>query len=340
MPAARPLQKKEHLAILVEGLCRSAEAYCCEPTDGAVVPGLEGQRLRVKHLASGETKEVDVFECYYSDLMPDLSGANAMVRLWEGTKLLSFWLFSRVWWATRGNFHLVVTAVVSSVILVAWYSSVFVLGCKAIGEIRAAESGALVQGLVDLAKAIGEFVGPWVIWLGVGSFTALVRGEFLANISNLLRRYLQSAEVQASYRERLRGPLLRIVGSGQYSRVTVLAHSFGTIVALDVMGGWHVSGAPKLHVITIGSPLRVLRRVGKWLDPELKRCAANKGIACWHDFSSDTDWMGSEFPMPEPRVFPFSCSHIENLGGFWARFSGATHREYFYRHEVLDFVLQ
>jgi len=336
VPGARIAQQGEHLEVLLEGLRNTAESVRLGEASPALIAGLKGKRLPCTVVATGETRQIDFFECYLSDLVPNLSQQSPRVKLWEGTKVLSFWFTSGMWKALRRHPYLVLSAIVSSVGFLLWYFSVLALGLTALGELKPPEGGGVVPHVLSLAALWGKRLGNWMVWLGLATVLGLSRADRLADIGHFLRRYLTCDELRGKFRNRLREPLYQIVDSGEYRQVIVLAHSFGTLVAADVLADFKPRGGPKLGVITLGSPIAVLLGMAAWLPEELKRCSENATLQFWVDFSSGSDWMGAPVAFEREPVFSFIPIALRDMGGFVDQFTGGAHRAYFHRREVTE----
>lgn len=337
VPGIRQAKQGEHLDVLVDGLRAAVEGFECAAPSAAAIEGLLGKRVACKALTTDDAVDVDVFECFVSDLVPTLTSQTALVRLREGTSLLGFWFFSGIWRGLGSRKYLVTTALLSSAVLMLWYFSVVVLGMKALGAIEVKEQGWM-RDAVAIAAAIGDHLGSWMVWLGIGTLIGMFRGDRLADIGHCLRGYLRDDELRGAFRARLREPLLALKNTKQYERVTIVAHSFGSLIALDVLADFQVKDGPKLRVVTLGSPAAILRFVGRHVADELRRAAGNKQIAQWVDFSSPSDWMGAPLPLTSPG-YPFDQKILDDMGGWMARFTGSTHRAYFHRREVMELLL-
>src|SRR5688572_28100805 len=91
VPGARIAQQGAQLEVLIDGLRNAAESVRCEEASPSLIAGMKGKSVQCTFVATGETKQVDFFECYMSDLVPNLSQQSALVKLREGTKVLSCW---------------------------------------------------------------------------------------------------------------------------------------------------------------------------------------------------------------------------------------------------------
>jgi hypothetical protein len=339
VPGIRPAQQDEQLDVLIGGLRKSAESVRVSETSVASIDGMKGKRVTCTVRATGETKTIDFYECYLSDLVPRLSERRALPKLWEGTQILFFWAFSGLWKSLRAEPYLVLSAIVSSGVFLLWYFSVLALGLTALGEMKLEENSGLLLQAVKLASFLGAALGNWGLWLGLTTLLGLVRADRLADIGYFTRSYLGSDLFRGTIRSRVRDPLDRLTTSEQYSRVTVLAHSFGALVATDALAQFKYRAGPALGVITLGAPTVVLRNMAEWVPRELLTCARNSQIQFWLDFSSKSDWMGSQMDFGEKPTFPFVSARLRGMGGFLDQFTGGAHRAYFSRQEVVECLI-
>jgi hypothetical protein len=338
VPGIRPSQQGEHLDTFVSGLQGSVEIARCSNPSPAAIEGLKGKCMTCRFLAGGEEKQVDIYECFLSDLVPDLANAAPLLKLRDGTRLIFFWLFSGIWRAFRRNKYFALTALASSLMLLVWYLAVLAVGLTAIGNLPIDPENRLLAQAAAAVGRIGASLGQWSVWIGIGTLLSFLRVGRIANISHFLRLYLESEDVRNAIRLRVRDPLYQIIEKGEYSCVTVLAHSFGVLVTTDVMADFVQTGAAKVHVISLGGPVAVLLKVGSWVQRELDKCQKNSAITSWVDFSSDSDWMGDRMPFSQP-VFDFRHETLDDMGGWIKRFTGGTHHVYFNRQEVTECVI-
>src|SRR5262249_44969046 len=139
--------------------------------------------------------------------------------------------------------------------------------------------------------ALGTVLGGWKLW---GLFSVIL-GFFpvagLVDLATFVRAYLLNVEVgdEPGLRDRIRRRVLDTLGpvmkNPDYARVTLVAHSFGAIVAMDVAADYALQpGAPRLEIVTLGSPAKLLSLRSQWLQDETLRCDASPSYARWSDF--------------------------------------------------------
>ena len=265
IPGIRPAKQGEHLDVFVDGMRGAVESAVCSSPSAAEIEGLKGKRIACRFLRDNSEKEIDVYECFVSDLVPDLANAAPLPKLRDGTRLIFFWLFSGIWRALRNNKYLALTALASSIMLLLWYGAVLAVGLAAIGNLPVDDqSGLLSQGMKAIAS-FGDRLGKWSVWIGIGTILSFLRVGRVANISHFLRLYLEDEEIRNAMRSRIREPLYQLVTKGEYARVTVFAHSFGVLAATDVMADFVHEGDPKVRVISLGGPVAVVLKVGTWV---------------------------------------------------------------------------
>jgi hypothetical protein len=338
IPGIRPAKQGEHLQVFLDGMRGAVEIADLSGPADAEIDGLKGKRVQCRFLQSGDEKEIDIYECFFADLVPDLATAQPLIRLRDGTRLIFFWFFSGIWKGFRRNSYLASSGLVSSVMLLLWYFAVLAVGLSAIGSLPVDPENRLLAEAATAVGRLGAVFGEWSVWIGVGTILSFLRIGRIANISHFLRLYLATEDVRNTIRLRVREPLLQILKRSEYSRLTVVAHSFGVLVAIDVMADFVQKSGPKVSVVSIAGPAGVLMYVSTWLKQELDRCQNNPAIASWADFSSHSDWMGGSVPFEQP-VFPFHAVGVPDLGGWTKRFTGGTHQAYFNRREVMESVI-
>lgn len=270
--------------------------------------------------------------------MPRLSTAKALTKLVSGTKLILFWLLSGVWTRLFTNTYMTIPSLVTAGMLLLWYFGVLVVGFTAVGELPlGGESEPLARAAAYIG-GFGQAIGNWSVWVVVGAVLSFLRIARLVDLSHFVRLYLDESPIRNAVRQRVLDPLYRVMESGQYERVTVLGHSFGVMIATDVLADFTRKGTTEVRFVTLGGPLPLLLSVKSWVGREIQKCKRNLSLSSWTDFYSPTDWMCSQSPV-ENASYPTSARHLPDLGGWMKRASGETHQAYFSNQEVMEYLL-
>ena len=135
-------------------------------------------------------------------------------------------------------------------------------------------------------------------------------------------------------RERILATLERVLDAG-YDEVVVVSHSFGTVIAVDALREWpDGTELARLRLVTLGSPLAVLRCRSEWVRRELDGLLESGRLPRWTDYFATTDWMCKE--VPGHRAAYDGQTHRLDFEAPWAqRLTGQTHMLYYRDQTVL-----
>jgi len=305
----------------------------------------EGKPSETLHSLKADMPEgasvFDLHEAYWLDLLPRQSEEMPWRRLLSGMGLLRYWLFSPVWRSIRHP-TMMLNGILSAALLLAWYYGVLVVGFTAIGADSAADAGAASSWLSQLSAVLGEWglaMGGWQVWLVVSVVLALVPVAQLVDISWFTKRYLQNERVDEEIgcrdriRSQVREALLALLEQPGYRRVTVVSHSFGTIIAMDLLADLRPERAVRLF--TLGSPAELLEYRSQWMREEIRRCLESPAISQWWDFYSRQDWMAAPVPGHRKHHASFSIP-VEREDSLLHRLTGETHKAYYSERRVLE----
>ncbi|MCE9672157.1 lipase family protein [Myxococcus stipitatus] len=347
---------------LLQGLLQVPESATVTQQSPVAVQGVEGLQLLVTHAEDGAQRQLDLYEAFWGDLAPSLAQADIKTRMLGGLELLPYWLLSGVWRGIAQRKALTVSMLVGMFLLVAWYWSTLALFFTAVGQDPSLLGAGTPAGLPvptstgtvagDLLKQVstwlgiaGAWMGGWRVWAAVSIIVGLLPVNGLVDIADFARRYLTDARMgenpvglRSKLRLRINGTLRAVVESGHYSRVTVVAHSMGTAIAVDVLANYRSPSKTQLRLVTLGGPLELLARRAKWVTEEIESCVQNPRVTQWADFYSKDDWFCTQTPFTnaEPRL-THTC--IEQRASFGSRLSGATHYRYLVNPTVLALLL-
>lgn len=355
IPGMMKAEKDRQRDRLVSGLVEVSERVRVSEQGAVAVEGAEGVRLRVTH-PDGQKTTLDVYEAYWGDLINRLSQEELNVRIRRGTTLLFYWAFSRIWRGMRGRKYLTFSIVAAAFILLAWYYGTVALLLTALGEdpsvlaaARPEEAEAArtangwLQKISVLAGRLGAAMGGWSVWLVVTVLMGFIPVNAVVDVADFARRYLKNEAVgggptgtQDHLRMRARILVARVCEAGSYERVTVVAHSFGCAIAVDVVADYAAPCA--LRLVTLGSPLDIFSRRAGWVGEEIERCASAEHLETWTEFYSDGDWFCAATPFrpAPPRLQRFE---VHQQASPLDKLAGKTHERYFGRKEVVDALL-
>ncbi len=323
--------------MLLSGLETSLEGASvtrlpAEESGGGAIP------VEVRGPTGTEPRRIDVFEAYIGDIRTQLTTDKTWRKVLGGLGLIVYWAFSPVWKAAWSSTYLFLGIVGSSLLLGAWYYGVLGIGLQAIG------SGAIedAPGFVEKwALAVGDGMLGWKVWLTVSLVLAWFPINSLVDLAFFAKRFLtqrpsdEGVSLRDASRNRVRDALDAVLAHPEYSRVTLLAHSFGTVVAVDLLADRERDD--RLRLVTLGSPLRILSARSRWLRAEVLKCAEQGAQVKWIDVHSEQDWMGGSLPLPESTAVESRTLELD--AGLGDRLFGRTHDRYFRDSDTLKVAL-
>lgn len=337
LPGLDPVQQDHYRDVLVRNLVTAEASVSILEWGDAGVPDERAACLQVED-GSEKGTTVHVYEAWWGDLVARPEQQTPARAILEGFQLLAYWLHPSLRPAFRQSRFLTLSLVLSSLLLLLWYVGILTAGLAAIGA-----DGSL-GALSTKAGAVAEAVGGHAIWVAVAGLLALMPVNALVAIAGFTRRYLTNMATadETGLRDVIRGRVHRILKSteGQgYDRVVIVAHSFGTVIATDLVAEMSAPVARQLRLITLGSPARVLAYRSRWLRRTLERAYGTPVIAEWHDYYSEQDWMCTSMFDTEQHDSSFQRHWLERDAPLVDRLTGVTHKAYFRDRAVLRGIL-
>lgn len=328
--------------LLLQGLAEVPERIRVRPQGPMILESVVGKRFEVS-FQDGTTRTLDVYEAFWGDLITTLARRRIQTRVMRGFELLVFWLFSGIW---RGFFSrkvLTGSYLLGLFVLVAWYWSTLALFLTAVGHPPEESTGSMVYLVREFLGQVGNMMGGWSIWVLSATFLGLFPVDRFVDTADFVRRYLLDARgegravgMRSHIRKRVGSTLDAVCTSGDYTRVTVMASSFGAVVAMDLLAEYTLP-CP-IRLLTLGGPLEMLSQKSSWMRKEIQACVDNPMLMQWLDFYSDEDFFctRSPFEQSEPRLMHYKLQQNASLAEM---FSGDTHRRYLGDREVLGALL-
>lgn len=312
--------------------------------DPVKIEGQSGRRVIVQNRA-GDSKTIDVYEAYWSDLVDRLSDKNAKERVVRGLFLFVYWLFSSMWKMARKSRMMFVQFVLMLLLMILWYYSNVVMALVAIGENPSAFGVQLPPDWAQWAIDVGRSLGSWRVWAGVSLLISILPVPLtaLVDVVDFTTRYAQD-EAEAGVgglrdrlRARVRDALEDVLAAGDYDRVTVLGHSFGVIVGIDLLADYRSPNDRPVRFVSMGGIIEFLSYKSHWVMHEMVRCLENPCVETWADYHSEQDWLCTRTPISDPELIAKFDSHRLQ----WAlplekRLSGEVHNAYFFDRMILE----
>ena len=339
VPGAARMARGSQRERLVKGLITTSERVTVKPVDAGDVPA---DVVRLHATGGGQTHQIDVVEAYWNDLAPSMQNAGVRTKFVRGTSLLAYWAYSGVWRGFRNRKYLTLGLISAAVALITWYYGTAAMFVQALIADQTAPT--VVKSTLGPILPIMTAIGTWKVWAAASLVMGMIPVNTLIDVLDLTKRYLTNERVddggiglRMQIRRRVREQILAAIDKDDYSRVTVLGHSFGTVIATDVLADLPASPRP-LRFVTTGSPIELLKRRAEWLPADTTTCLQRSDLTSWTDICSDGDWFASGSDLPEHAKVRSFRVPIE--GTFVDQVSGRTHGGYFDRDEVINILVE
>ncbi|MGF1591902.1 MAG: hypothetical protein ACFCUW_01410 [Kiloniellaceae bacterium] len=323
------------------------------------VGGESGQRLVLAPLraADGSLRppplaSVDVFEAYWADMIPEQGEQPPWTKLLQGLELVGYWVCSpRTWRAvaasTRsGSFLIAFGLLIGGLTLIAWYLMLAVLVGQAVapgGAVPEELAGIpLVSDLVRLFGLATGWIATHVWWAVLPFLLAMLQVDALVLLARFIKDYFENREDESGVglRDRLRRRIATTVEhvlAADYDEVVVLAHSFGTVIATDILADWpHEADLKRLSLVSLGSPITVLRYRSAWLENERREVLKSRRLAAWVDYFSPSDWLCGAVTGHRDSYGEAMSRKLDFEAPWPQKLSGQTHLLYYRDPRVLE----
>lgn len=295
---------------------------------------------------------LDVFEAYWADMVPEQAEQAPWTKLMQGLELVGYWVFSpRSWQAvftslSRGSSLIALGLLMGGLTLVAWYVMLAVLIGQAVAPSgQVPEELAGIPVVSDVVHAYGLVAG-WLAnhawWAVLPFLLTMLKVDALVLLARFVKDYFENREDDSGVglRDRLRRRIsttLESVLSADYDEVVVVAHSFGTVIATDILADWpHEADLERLSLVSLGSPITVLRYRSAWLESERREVLQARRLAGWIDYFSPSDWLCGAVTGHRECYGERMSRKLQFEAPWPQKLSGQTHMLYYRNPQVLE----
>lgn len=332
---------------LAIGLANRLDDYrvYLEPNE-VKISGQTGRRFTAESISKAK-RNIDIYEIYWRDLIDDINDKSIRYKVFRGFYLLFYWISASFKIGRISKlFFLQILGVL--LLITAWEYSTVTLALTAIGDDPSALGFRLPDELAITLSELGKTFGGWQLWLVTGALLSLlpVPANMLINLLDFIVRYTEDdAEIGlGSLRDRVRARLASVLddalNESKYDKITVLSHSLGTVLAVDLLADYRHSSSKKINFITLGSPLKSLASVSNWIFEEIAKCLNNEFVENWHDFYSGQDWLCTKVPIPhDMENDKFQATPIALKVSLAKQLNGESHCAYFFDKTVLERIV-
>lgn len=335
IPGLARLTRSAQLSAFVDGLTAASErCLVSEITDDAIAPGVR----RLRATSNERTLELDVVEAYWNDMVPSLTQESITTRMLRGLSLIFFWIGSPIWKSFWHRKYLTLGFLTSGLAFVAWYFSTLILFLEALHE-----NGTSFPGMLAVVSDFVNWVDGWQIWAGMSVFVALLPVSLLVDITDFAKRYVTDEPAVAGQPavrfeivKRVREQLMAAIQSGEYKSITIVGHSFGAVVAVDLMADLPAPGVP-VRVLTLGSLIEILGKQASWLRDDVNALCERPDLEEWLDIYTDSDWFASGAGLAESE----KCREVQvkSFSTFIDKVAARVHARYFDNQETVRLIL-
>ncbi|WOO40777.1 hypothetical protein [Rubellicoccus peritrichatus] len=321
----------------------------------------EARVLEVKTRQDPENiRELHLFEAFWGDTITALTKRPIKEQILRGLILIFYWGHTPV--SKTKNRYIAYCGLITTLAMLFWWygavtSSLNVLALpsgKSFSDLVSNATSDMWFPFAFLGCLISDMTQWWL------SLTTLLFGGSLAiviesavNILGFAYRYLTDDNLRQGIWKRVSGLILEIEASGEYERITIVSHSFGTVIHVDFMADYAGSSGTSMRHITLAGPLAVMALRAQSIRQRMSLALSSPVIRkqSWVDFYSDADWMCTAMP-DSSSEFSFETQEFKDADRtidhrtiefedvhLLRKFFGAYHTRYFREPEVIEEIL-
>lgn len=324
----------------LQGLEQVSESRTVRQTS---TPPASSGAVTLEVVDGAEMRTVDVVEAFWNDMVPSLTQEGVRTKVFRGLSLLSYWGRVRVWKGAARRKYLTIGTSVSALTLVVWYWGVVALFLQAVVGNPTANPDA--SRLASFGLTAISWMAGWKVWVGASVLMGIIPVALLVDIMDFAKRYLTEEvsgtdAVSLRFRiiDRVRQQVRAALAAKLYERLTIVGHSFGSVIAVDLMADLELPDGMTFRLITMGSPIELMARNAEWLSDEVRRCGARNELEEWVAVESDVDWLASGVGFPE-GLSRCRTEMVRSPGIMLDHLAARTHSRYFDNQRVVDIVL-
>jgi len=291
---------------------------------------LENGELCTRFRARDGSREIDLQLVYIGDLRRSFATLSVLAKLKQGGAMLIYWLASPLWGQLlRTQQSRLLAGVVGTLTIFGlWYAATLITIASAPNDLPDAIQGPLRQ-FAETVKSV------W-IWVVLLALLQALPVNLMMDVVRTATSYLDDPDLAQRMRMRLSGPLSRADRNGSYDEIVLVAHSFGGVIAVDVLDSFRFTAPAR--VLTLGSPVELIAVHRRPFREALDRALTNPTINRWDDVDASGDWLCTPIPAPEDRT-RFHSHRLRPAASLRDRLNGNAHEVYFYEDAVYQLLL-
>ena len=311
------------------------------------IQGHSGKRV-IYDAPDEQNKTIDIYEVYWNDLINPLSAKSVKDQAFRGFFLFGYWLFSGIWRMSRKSRTLFLQFLLFMLLHVLWYYGTLIVILTTLGQNPSSFGLQVPAEWTPKLAEIGKSLGGWQIWIITSFILSLLPMPIssIVDLTDFTTRYLQDetqagiGAVRDKIRQRVEKTLNDVIKQDEYERVTVLAHSFSVIIAIDLLADYQPRTKKPIRFISMGGAVEVLSYLSEWVIEESTKCLNNEAVLYWHDYYSDQDWLCTKTPVREnDQSSKFFSRKIRLRVPLAQQITGDSHNAYFFEKALLEDLL-
>ena len=311
-----------------------------------ILKSYSGKNIRIKHKESDEVSDIDIYEAFWGDIFQRFQpqGKSVIKKFKWGTKLISYWLFSKLWKALFTNKYMFFWFTISGIFLMVWFSSILFVAIGAAQDatqnLFASSDYGLISKLYNYIPAFFEQNYTYSVFIAL--VLSILPINRLLHMTGFIKDYLTTSVLRNEIHERVLQLVNNIESTGKYEKITIMSSSMGTLITLDFMSSFKKNRDYTLDVITIWSPISFICLRSKWARDKVIEMCGNSSINLWYDYFSKHDWLCSYKNIKnisKSDASKFISFEVNSELGLLDRFSSKVHNNYFKNPSVVDSIL-
>lgn len=335
--------------LLALGLTSRLERYRVDlEREPIKISGQTGQQFTVYSPQNTIQKTLDIYEAFWLDLMEKLGEKPPKDQILRGLYLFFYFFTFRLWGMAKQSRLLFVQLFAVMGLVVLWYYGLIAITLTAVGENPDLLGFRVPPHLATAATQMGVAMGGWSGWILASFLLSLLPTPVgtVVNQIDFTARYLQDeiegkkGAVRDRIRLRIKGVLDDVLKHGDYDRVTVLAHSHGVAIAIDLLADYYNPSNTPIRLMSLGGLVELYSYKSSWITEESARCLDSPALVQWTDYYSFQDWLCTQTPCPPAQhLEKFESQPIRFRVPIFKQIIGETHVAYFFDQRVLEDVL-
>ncbi|ALF54772.1 hypothetical protein ACX27_21170 [Nostoc piscinale CENA21] len=245
------------------------------------IAGYTGKKFKV-YLDVDNIKEVDIYDAYWNDLnSKQLSSSELKNQVFRGISILFYWIVSKDLLALKDSPPLLIGLGIGLLLWIYWFYGIAALALVALGGHEVNLYGlpisqnwaAQIKESLKQISELGKNMNNWFVWLGLTALSSTLPINMIADIADFSTRYLEDnsegKSLKVKIRTRVTETLNAVLETGLYDKITVFAHSFGAVIATNVLANYKQEH--QVRYIIAGGSLKMFSSKSKQIEQDIKK---------------------------------------------------------------------